>query len=120
MEIPTQVIIGTVTYAITIDEEQWIRIEHRLQKTGHYGHAMNLEATIYLNPGLAPSMVRLTLWHEILHALFESVMGSPDWEFLPTSTKDDREEAVIRSLEHATLAVIIDNPSVIGYLMSSE
>ena len=115
---PAEVRIGTVVYKVTADADDWMRIEHSTQSKGYYGHTQNTEAMIYLNPGATPDVQRLTLWHEVLHALTETVMGSPDFRSLPNApeSKDDAEEAVMRMFEHPTLSVLRDNPALVAYL----
>ena len=118
VELPASVRIGTVAYRITNAPDEWMRVEHSTQTKGYYGHTQNTEAMIYLNPGATPDVQRLTLWHEILHALAETVMGSPDFRNLPGApeSKDAAEEAVIRMWEHSTLAVLRDNPDLVAFL----
>lgn len=112
---PAEVLIGTIRYEIRCDPDEWIRVEHKLQRKGDYGHTEHMPALIHLNPEAGLQVRRLTLWHEVLHALAETVMGAPDWRHLG-KTKEDREEAVIRAWEHPTLAVLRDNPDLAAYL----
>lgn len=112
---PASVLVGSVTYRVTTDPDDWMRIEHKVQSKGDYGHCDNLTATIYVNPDLSPDVARLTLWHEVLHALCEAVIGSSDWRGLGKA-KNDREETVIREIESPTLLVLRDNPALVTYL----
>jgi hypothetical protein len=114
--IPESLLIGTVAYRVTIDPDDWMRIEHETKTGGYYGHTQHRTAMIYLNPGATPDVTRLTLWHEVLHALAEAAMGSPEWRKLG-GTKDEREERVIRTIEAPTLAVLRANPQLVAYLM---
>lgn len=113
--IPASVRIGAVTYTVTIDPDTWLRYEHEAQSKGYYGHTEHRTATILINPEATPDVARLTLWHEIQHALCETTMGSPDWLNIG-ETKVDREEAVIRAFESPTLLVLRDNPDLVDYL----
>lgn len=114
-EHPKSVRIGQVEYRITSDPDEWMKVEHKTQTKGYYGHTQNTEALICLNPDAAPSVTRLTLWHEVMHAICESALGSPSWDALGKE-KDDREESVIRTLEAPTLNVLADNPDLVAYL----
>ena len=114
-DIPPSVRIGTVTYRVTTSDDDWMRIEHATQKKGCYGHTDPIAATIYLNPNAAPEQNRLTLWHEVLHALHETVMGSPSWQGLSDDPREAEERVVLR-WEHPTLAVLRDNPALVAYL----
>jgi len=116
--VPSTIRVGTVTFRVTVDRDDWMRIEHKTQTKGYYGHTENREAMIYLNPDGAPDVTRLTLWHEVLHCLDETVMGDPNWLELAGKPEDmdAAEEVVIRMLEHPTLAVLRDNPALVAYL----
>lgn len=118
--IPETIQVGVVTYVVTQSEDDWMRIEHTTQTKGYYGHSEHQPAVIYLNPGANEAVTRLTLWHEILHCLDETVMGNPDWTKLNGNPedRDDAEETVIRMWEHPTLAVLRDNPQLVTYLTS--
>lgn len=112
---PESVRIGQVIYRITSDPDDWMKVEHSTQTKGYYGHTRNTEAVILINPEAAPSVAKLTLWHEIFHAMFEAAMGAPDWDALGKD-KSAREEEVIRRLEAPTLNVLADNPELVAYL----
>jgi hypothetical protein len=114
-DMPASIRIGAVTYTITTDPDAWVRYEHENQKKGYYGHTRHIKATILISPDSTPDVARLTLWHEIQHALCETVMGSPNWLDLGQD-KDDREETVIRAFESPTLLVLRDNPDLVAYL----
>lgn len=116
-DIPASIRVGSVTYRVTIDPDEWMRYEHENQSKGDYGHTWHATATILINPESTPDVARLTLWHEIQHALCETCMGSPDWLNLGEN-KDDREEAIVRAIESPTLLVLRDNPALVAYLTS--
>jgi hypothetical protein len=116
---PTSLRIGAITYRITRDPDDWLRIEHETQRKGDFGHTKHDTAVIYLNPENPPTVTRLTLWHEVLHALNMATMGAPDWKGLGKTTTD-REETVIRMWEHPTLAVLRDNPELVAYLTGDD
>lgn len=115
LQVPTSILVGTIRYRITCDEEEWLRIEHRSKTSGYYGHTTNLDATIWLNPASSPDVLRLTLWHEALHAVMESAAGCPEWTELGED-RATREETVIRRIESPTLALLRDNPELVAYL----
>jgi len=118
MSIPSTVRIGSVTYTVTSDPDTWVRFEHKNQKTGFYGHTDHETATIYVSPETVSDVQRTTLWHEVIHALCEVTMGSPDWRGLGKE-KVDREEAVVRAVESPTLLVLRDNPKLVAYLTAA-
>jgi len=112
---PASIRVGSVVYTVTIDPDDWMRVEHKVQSKGDYGHTQNLGATIYVNPAATPDVQRLTLWHEVMHAMCETVMGSPNWLDLGEGNAE-REESVVRTLESPTLLVLRDNPALVAYL----
>lgn len=112
---PRTIKIGVVTYTVIVDEDGWVNIEHETQTKGYYGHTKNATSEIFINPKSSTDVARRTLWHEVMHALCETAMGSPDWTNLGDE-KDDREELIIRRLEHPTLQVLRDNPGLVAYL----
>lgn len=115
-DLPESVIIGTVVYAILNDPTSWMAYEHGSQTKGFYGATQFRQSQILINPEQTPEQTRLTLWHEILHALNQSVMGDPSWTRL-SKDPDEAEEIMVRRLEHPTLAVLRDNPELTLYLM---
>lgn len=116
---PTTVQIGAVQFGITVDPDEWVKMEHSRQVKGYYGHTDCVSARIYVNPDCPTGVRRLTLWHEILHALAETVMGKPDWTQLGDDT-DAREENVVRAWEHPTIAVLRDNPDLVAYMTGAD
>lgn len=118
MEFPKSIRVGQVVYMVTNDPDMWMQVEHHTQTKGYYGHTDNHRAIIYLNPETAFSVQRLTLWHEVLHAVLECAAGAPDWTDLGKD-RDAREESVIRRIEAPTLNVLADNPELVKYLTAS-
>jgi len=118
-DIPSTVQIGSVAFRVTIDPDEWMRIEHKNQSKGNYGYTGFHEATMYINPESTPDTQRLTLWHEVMHALCEAVMGSPDWRHLGKE-KSDREEAVVSAFESPIVCVLRDNPKLVAYLTAAR
>lgn len=115
-DLPKEIRIGTVTYTVHQDADTWLKYEHSSQTSGFYGATQFRTAEIFLNPEMTPEQTRLTLWHEVLHALNQTVMGDPDWTKLhkdPTQA----EEIMVRRLEHPTLAVLRDNADLALYLL---
>ena len=115
--IPDTITVGTVTYTISTDPDEWMRHEHSAQRKGDYGFTNYLSARILINPDQTDDVRRLTLWHEVMHAVIETIAGSANFTQLGDD-KEAAEESVVRTLEHGTLAVLRDNPALVGYLTS--
>jgi hypothetical protein len=109
---PRRIRVGTVTYRVSDTPEDWQHASDAVNKVGETDH---MAGVIRLKPGMAPSVLRITLWHEVLHAIMWSVLGGPRWDHLGDDP-DDREEYVVARLEHPTLAVLRDNPGLVAYL----
>lgn len=114
-KMPEYVTIGPVVYRVTADPNDWLHIENSTQCKGAYGHNEPMEAVIYISPEISLDNQRLTLWHEIHHALCETVMGCPKWSNLGEGITE-REETVVRAFESPTLLVLRDNPQLVAYL----
>ena len=116
--IPNSVLVGSIIYRVTQDSGEWVSFEYKHKINGFLGHTDHEHAIIYLNPKCPPDVTRLTLWHEILHALCQVVAGRPDWLNLGED-QNARDESVIQRLESPTLLVLRDNPQLVTYLTSA-
>ena len=116
---PTEVVIGSVTYAVTTDSDTWVRFEHANKRSGFLGHTDNATAIIYINPECAPDVARSALWHEVMHAMCYAVMGGLDWHHLGKE-KSDREETVVSLFESPIVLVLRDNPGLVAYLTGAS
>ena len=114
-KMPETVTIGSVIYTVTADPIDWVRYENASQCKGAYGHTEPMMAVILISPETSPDNQRLSLWHEVMHALCESVMGSPKWSNLGEGPTE-REEAVVRAFESPVVLVLRDNPALVAYL----
>lgn len=119
-DIPRRVQIGQIRYTILSDDESWLTFEHSRQNKGLLGSTNADEATIHIKPGLAPDVTRLTLMHELIHAVIESTMGNPDPASFTGDTPDDRNELMVLAFEHPMLALVADNPDVMAFLSRRE
>jgi len=116
--LPDSIKVGPIQYKVTADPDDWMRVEHRNQTKGNYGYTEHLSATIYLNPDQTPSVQRLTLLHEVMHAAAESLMGGSDWTSLGKG-REEREETIIRCWESPMLSIIRDNPALVAFLAAA-
>jgi len=112
---PEHVQVGAITYRVSSDPDEWMRYEHDERVSGNYGATHHKSATILLNPESTDDVTRLTLWHEVLHAMSETLMGAPEWRHLGKD-RTTREESVVRLLESPTLTILRDNPDLVAYL----
>lgn len=118
---PTSVKIGPVTYSVSVDEQEWRDYEHERQEKGFYAKCFHMELRILINPATPEDFRSFLLWHEVMHAMFEQMMGSPLWlQDLQGLNKEDQEESIIRRMEYPSLQVLRDNPGLVMYLLSHE
>ena len=110
---PPSVRVGTVTYRISNTPEDWA---HATDATGKVGETDHTAGLIRLKPGMTGGVLRITLWHEVIHALMWAVLGGPKWDNLGDD-EEAREEFIVARMEHPTLAVLRDNPALVRYLM---
>jgi hypothetical protein len=118
---PVVVVVGPITYRVTHSVGDWMRVEHETLTKGYYGHTDNMLATIYINPDSPPDVARLSLWHEVMHAMCAAFLGgNTHWQGLGKGkTQGDREESVIRVLESPIVCVLRDNPALVAYLLAA-
>lgn len=109
---PRRIKVGTVTYRVSDTAEDWTAATDATGKVGETDHTAGL---IRLKPGMAPHVLRITLWHEVLHAIMWAVLGGLKWDHLGDD-EDAREEFIVARMEHPTLAVLRDNPGLVAYL----
>lgn len=114
-KMPKTLTIGAVVWTVTADPDDWMRHENAVQCKGAYGHSEPMQAVIYISPETSPDNQRLSLWHETMHALCETVMGSPHWSNLGEGPTE-REERIVRSFESPIVLVLRDNPALVAYL----
>lgn len=113
---PPSVRVGTVTYRISNTPEDWADATDATGKVGETDHIAGL---IRLKPGMTGGVLRITLWHEVIHAMMWAVLGGPKWDNLGDD-EEAREEFIVARMEHPTLAVLRDNPALVHYLMGDS
>lgn len=104
MEAPAVVYVGPVDYEIKQPKQFDL-----------LGETLAEQATIKLRRKQSESTKRVTLLHEILHAIF--------WESGYRQIEDmsaKREERIIQALAPWLVSVIRDNPDLVKYIQSEE
>lgn len=113
--LPKSVKIGPVDYKVSKSAENWRKAGKRTHTKGGMGWSFHETAEIFLNPEQPASALRMTLWHEVLHATLWVFAGQPDFRKIG-GDKMDAEHTVIGYLEGTTLLVLRDNPKLVKYL----
>ncbi len=111
MSIPSSVKIGTQVFDIVLRD----RKSDGMLNDATFGYTLDIENLIVIDSTLKLSKQRITLLHEILHAIHAVF----DTSVKPTK-KDDFdvwEHYFIGVYEEALLLVLRDNPELIKYLL---
>jgi hypothetical protein len=108
--LPTQVTVGPYVYVVSTDEA-WIRKQEHDRNGGVRGCTDHQALHIAVGPDLAPGMMRQTLWHEVKHAIVESMTMSHDRR---------TDEDWIGRTAPGELAVLRNNPDLVAYLMAED
>lgn len=111
MRMPKSVKIGSQVWEITEQKRK-----HSMDN--HYGVTMGKDNSIVIDAELAPSMARVTLFHELLHAIRITFGGS----LTPNKWTDfyEAEHFWIGTYEEPVVAMLRDNPELVKYLTSES
>lgn len=111
MKIPGKIKIGSQIWTIT---EQ----KRKHSTEGHYGFTQDKDLTIVIDQEMPESIKRVTLFHELLHAIRATFGGS----FTPakTTTYDEWEHYWIGIYEEPVVQMLRDNPDLVAYLLSDD
>lgn len=107
-EIPSSVQVGPYRFAVTQDQVAYER-KAVADHAATWGYIEYGRLRIILNPDQAEDHMRVTLLHEILHAV-EDV----------TDQRHHRTEEIIRQLAAPLLDVLRRNPDLVAYLTGKE
>jgi hypothetical protein len=107
--LPETVIVGPFVYEVVCDITQW---NNENQDAGTMGLTYSQKLKIVLKPGIVPTQMADTLWHEVKHAIIDLFQHDEHGAW-------DEEEWVTKtaSLE---IMVLRDNPDLVAYLMEPE
>lgn len=109
MNLPKQVRLGTQVWEITEQKRK------HASDGDHFGFTNYKDNTIVLDSDQAPSMKRVTLFHELLHAIRSTFGGSYS---PPKGTPyDDWEHYFIGLYEEPVILMFKDNPDLVAYLL---
>jgi hypothetical protein len=95
---PGRIDVGPYRYRLVVDADRL--------PDGLYGQCDKGHQSIAVHPWQSPRRMRVTVLHEVLHACAD-VVGVDD---------DKAEERVVTVLAPALLAVLRDNPRLVGWL----
>lgn len=94
-EIPFSVTVGPMQYTVRAIPELRAEDGQRLN-----GHILYGPCEIRIDAGLDPQVQRVTLWHEVLHAI------------LTHAGHEDDAEKVVEILSYGLVAALRDNPGL--------
>jgi hypothetical protein len=114
MQIPKKIKVGSQVF----DVIEKSRHKDGMLNDSTYGYTLETENLIVIDAELAPSRKRVTLLHEVLHA----VIGTFDTSVRPAKGSDFQtwEHYFIGILEDPMIMLLQDNPSLIDWLSESD
>lgn len=112
MKLPTHVKIGSQIWEITEQKRK-----HSVSNN-HFGFTSTANNVIVLDSEQAVSMKRVTLFHELLHAIRITFGGS----FQPAKNTDfeEWEHFWIGLYEEPVVMMLRENPDLVSYLLANE
>lgn len=107
MKMPKSVKIGSQVWEISEQKRK-----HAMDN--HYGVTNGKDNSIVIDAELSPSMARVTLFHELLHAIRITFGGS----LTPNKWTDfyEAEHFWIGTYEEPVVAMLRDNPELVKFL----
>lgn len=107
MRMPKSVKIGSQVWEISEQKRK-----HAMDN--HYGVTNGKDNSIVIDAELSPSMARVTLFHELLHAIRITFGGS----LTPNKWTDfyEAEHFWIGTYEEPVVAMLRDNPELVKFL----
>jgi hypothetical protein len=112
MPLPASVKIGSHHWSVT-------EVKRKNQPDGeHYGFTNDKDASITIDSEMPESIKRVTLVHEILHAIRFTFGGS----YSPSkgTTYEEWEHYFIGLYEEPMTMVLRDNPELVKYLLADD
>lgn len=109
MKIPTSVKIGSQIWEVSVQKRK-----HSAEPE-NYGWTSSKDNTIVLDAELPESVMRITLFHELLHAIRFTFGGS----FKPSKSTEfhEWEHYWIGIYEEPVVMMLRDNPDLVVYLL---
>ncbi len=112
MKLPKSVKIGTQVWEITEQKRK-----HSVSND-HFGFTSAANNTIVLDLEQAPSMKRVTLFHELLHAIKVTFGGS--YQPGKGTTFEEWEHYFIGLYEEPVMLMLKDNPDLLDYFLAND
>lgn len=112
VKIPTHVKIGSQVW--TVSEQ---KRKHSVDQ-GHYGFTTEKDLSIVIDQECPESIKRVTLFHELLHAVRATFGGS----HAPgkSTSYEEWEHYWIGIYEEPVVCMLRDNPSLVAYLLDHD
>jgi hypothetical protein len=112
MTLPESVVVGPVTYRITSRDEDWYAYEQDGggRQRNNYGATWPARATLLLNPNNPDQIQRVTVLHELLHAV-SLTAGHRGGKLT--------EERWVSMVDSLLLDTLVRNPDLAAWLLES-
>lgn len=116
MKIPNKIKVGTQTFEVV---EKKRKHDVDIRDNGTYGYCIDKDNTIIIDIEMPLSMKRVTLFHEIFHAI-RFVYGGSHKPNGKTTSYEEWEHYWIGLYEEPYIQVFRDNPDLVTFLTSKE
>lgn len=110
-KLPSKIRVGSTTYAVRYNKAELDAISVA-QKSDYVGHTHHHQLVMTVDDTVASEVMRDTVLHEVLHALWYSTGLTEFAEFT--------EEQAVSVLAPALMSVLRNNPVLVQYLAGEQ
>lgn len=108
MKLPEIVLIDDIEYKIEEISHKELQLSGKDLKGNYWGDTRYKEASIRVCEGMADDETKITLVHEIIHAILQE----------RGFDQQNNDEALVDGLAHALRMLVKQNPKLIGEIFS--
>jgi hypothetical protein len=110
--VPSRLRVGPFVYEIVLDSRHIDR--------GNRGEYNGSNLVLRLDPTMPAGRMRVTLLHELFHAVFDAAGHRQGFATADDEAQDKAREAFIDALSPGLLLVLRENPGLVAYLTGED